>query len=143
MLVLGFSAATSALAQDPVQPADATAAAAAVIRVELNRLETVGDACQPYLVFENRADYALTDLQLDLVLFDADGIVAERLAIDAAPLAAGKTSLVVFQVPTLTCDRIGRMLLNSVIACAGGPLAAGQCLDLVQTELRLDVPFFK
>jgi hypothetical protein len=43
----------------------------------------------------------------------------------------------------MTCERVGRLLLNSVLACAGGPLAPEQCLDLVQTESRLAVPFFK
>ena len=135
-----------ARAQEPAPPAEAaaeTTGAAGAIRVELNRMETVGEACQPYLVFENQAGYALSELQLDLVLFDADGVVADRLAINAAPLPAGKTSLVVFQVPSMTCERVGRLLLNSVLACAGGPLAPEQCLDLVRTESRLAVPFFK
>ena len=127
----------SAVAEEP-DPADTGS-----IWIELNRLETVGTACQPYLVFENRTDHALTDLRLDLVMFDADGVVADRLAIDAAPLPAGKTSLVVFQVPSMSCEAIGRLLLNTVIACAGGPVTDSACIGLVETDSRLAVPFFK
>lgn len=115
----------------------------ASVRVELNRLEDVAAACQPYLVFENRTAHAFSSLKLDLVLFDADGIVADRLAVEAAPLPAGKTSLVVFQVGSLGCDAIGSVLLNGVIACSGAPVADAACLDLVETASRLAVPFFK
>lgn len=116
---------------------------AGTIHVELNRLDSNGEACQPYLVFENNADYALSDLRLDLVLFDTDGIVADRMAINAAPLPAGKTSLIVFTVNSMPCEAVGRILVNDVIACAGGPASAEECLDLVTTATRVDVPLFK
>ena len=127
-------------AQETDTPHDGAGAA---IHVELNRLDSNGNACQPYLVFENKAEYALSDLRLDLVLFDADGIVADRMAINAAPLPAGKTSLIVFEVDSMPCESVGRILINDVIACAGGPATAEECLDLLTTATRVDVPLFK
>ncbi len=76
-------------------------------------------------------------------MFDAEGVVVDRLAVDASPLPPGKTSLVVFQVPSMACEAIGRLLLNAVIACAGGPVGEAACIDLVETDSRLPVPFFK
>jgi hypothetical protein len=139
-LALGLLAMAPAGAVAQEAPAEE---AAATVRVELNRLEPVANACQPYLVFENRTAYALSSLKLDLVLFDADGIVADRLAVEAAPRPAGKTSLVVFQVPSLACDAIGSVLLNGVLACAGASVSDGACIDLVETGSRVTVPFFK
>ena len=131
--------ASVAKAQETVTSGPATDTGS--VRAELNRLEESGEACQPYLVFENRTPTAFSSLKLDLVLFDGDGTVADRLAVEAAPLPAGKTSLVVFQVPSLECAEIGRILLNGVLACEPG--AERPCLDLVETESRLAVPFFK
>lgn len=114
-----------------------------VIRVELNRLEPAGDACRPNLVLVNGTALTLSEFRLDLVMFDADGIVADRLAVDASPLLAGKTSLIVFEVPGMACDDIARVLINTVIACAGGPDDPGACLGLIEPSSRTDVALFK
>jgi len=66
------------------------AAAAAGVTVELNKLEAQGEDCRAYLVFENATADAFTSLKLDLVLFDSDGIIARRLAIEGGPLPAGR-----------------------------------------------------
>ncbi|HBT41530.1 MAG TPA: Tat pathway signal sequence domain protein, partial [Rhodospirillaceae bacterium] len=63
------------------------------IGVELNKLEAAGDACRAYLLLSNGTAAAFTSLKLDLVTFDGDGIVQRRVAVEAAPIGAGKTSL--------------------------------------------------
>ncbi len=121
----------------------AQAQTADTLGVELNKLEPRGEDCRAYLVFENTTDIAFSALKLDLVMFDTQGVVARRLAVDAAPLAAGKTSLKVFDMSGLGCDGVGRMLLNDMLACEGpdGPLA--DCLQTVNPSSRADVPFLK
>ena len=137
------SLATPALADEACPEGAAACEQADLIRVELNRLEPAGDACRPNLVLVNGTDLTLSEFRLDMVMFDTDGIVADRLAVDASPLSPGKTSLIVFEVPAMACDGIGRVLINAVIACAGGPDDPGGCLGLREPRSRTDVALFK
>ena len=114
-----------------------------VVRVELNKLEPQGDACRAYLVLQNGTDSAFASLKLDLVIFDADGVVAKRLAVETAPLRTGKTSLKVFDMKGLVCKRVGRLLLNTVMKCADKSGARENCLDSIATAARGPVPFIK
>lgn len=113
------------------------------VQVELNKLETSGDACRAYLVLRNPRADGLATLTLDLVMFDTDGIIARRLAIEAAPLPAHKTSIKVFDIENLACSRIGLVLLNDVVACAdaGGPRT--DCLALVETSAKGSIDFIE
>ncbi len=133
-----------ASAQETVEPENLAAAEGGQeLKVELNRLSDSGEGCQPYLLFRNHTGMTFSDLRLDLVLFDADGIVADRLAVSATPLPADKTSLIVFEIPSLPCDGIGSVLLNTVIACEAEPPVAGDCLSVVEVSSRLATDFFK
>ncbi|MEM9765467.1 MAG: Tat pathway signal sequence domain protein [Pseudomonadota bacterium] len=109
------------------------------IGVELNKLEAEGGSCQAYLVLENGTEDAFDRLVLDLVMFDPDGIIARRLAVDLAPLAAGKLAVKVFSVPDLACASIGRVLVNGVLGCEAGGASHEDCLSLVETTSRVDV----
>lgn len=123
------------------EPADSGAADARAVDIELNKLEANGEACRAYLVVKNASPQAFDSLKLDLVMFDTDGVVARRLAVEAAPLPPGKTSLKVFDIAGYACDGIGSVLLNDVLACA--PAVAGDCLGLVAASARGEVPFIK
>lgn len=113
------------------------------LTVELNRMDTNGAACRTYLLFENRAGIGFRELKLDLVMFDPDGVVAKRLAVDGAPLPDGKTSLKVFDVDGLGCEKIGRILLNDVTACAAADGGPADCLGLMTVRSRGTVPLIK
>ena len=113
------------------------------IPVELNKLEPNDGDCRAYLVLENRSVSAFESLKLDVVVFDTDGIVAKRLAVEAAPLALGKTSLKVFDIGGLPCERVGRVLLNEVMTCADASQERGDCLELMTTSSRARISFIK
>ena len=113
------------------------------VLVELNKLEPSEGDCRAYLVMENRSASAFESLKLDVVVFDTDGIVAKRLAVEAAPLPLGKTSLKVFDIGGLSCDRVGRVLLNEVMTCADDAQARGDCLELMSTSSRATISFIK
>lgn len=111
------------------------------IQVELNKLEPSDGGCRAYLVLENGSSDAYEVLKLDIVIFGTDGVVERRLAVQVAPLPAGKTSLKVFDVGGLPCERIGRLLLNDVLECADSSGAFDDCLHLLSTTTRAAVPF--
>lgn len=113
------------------------------LRMELNKLETQGDACRTYLVFNNDTDSSFKTLKLDLVVFGTDGIVAKRLAVEAAPLAADKMSLKVFDIGGVACDEIGQLLLNDVTACADQDGEVEGCIAKLDLKSRNEIDFTK
>ncbi len=119
------------------------ASAEPAVRVDLNKLEPNAEACRAYLVLENGTERAFESLKLDLVMFGTDGVVAKRLAVETAPLPAGKTSLKVFDAPGIACDGIGRILLNDVMACADATGVREDCLQALRASATGAVPFIK
>lgn len=126
------------------------------VQVELNKLQPVDNACRAYLVTQNLTDDRFDSLKLDVVMFDADGIVAKRLAIQLAPIPTGKTRLKVFDMADLGCSQIGQLLLNNVLECTTeptppedpaadkpGPVGHDDCLSRVTVSQRGNVPFIK
>ena len=113
------------------------------VTVELNKLEPRGADCHAYLVLENGTDSVFESLKLDLVMFDPEGIVARRLAVETAPLPARKTRLKAFEIQGLACDGIGRVLLNGVMSCADAEGPREGCLGLVDTAARGGLSFIK
>jgi hypothetical protein len=113
------------------------------VGIELNKLEPVSDACRAYLVFENRTARAFDPFKLDLVMFDSDGVIAKRVAVEAGPLPAGKTSVKLFDVGGLGCGDIRRVLLNSVMACDTPGDARPDCTALAKPASRTEATFIK
>ncbi len=109
------------------------AAAASGVSVELNRLEARDTTCRVSLVVANPGDKALDSLKLDLVFFDKDGVISRRLAVEAGPVRAAKTSVKLFEASDTPCDGVSRVLLNDVTACGGEQ----DCLALVTTTSRV------
>jgi hypothetical protein len=117
----------------------------AVIAVELNKAEPIADGCRLSFVIRNHTSHAFSSLQWDLVLFDPDELIAARIAAEAAPLPAEKTSVKLFDVPGLGCNRLHRVLLNDVMRCETGTngKAHVDCLRLTMPSSRADIELFK
>ena len=111
--------------------------------VQLNKLESEGSTCRAYIVLENRGEVSFDALRLDLVIFDKDGVIARRLAVDAAPMAAGRTGVRVFGINNHACDNIGRVLLNDTLNCASSSGDISGCMNRIATESIAGVPFIK
>lgn len=116
------------------------ALAASGVSVELNRLEPKDNGCQISIVVANPSDKALDSLKLDLVFFNKESVISKRLAVEAGPVRASKTTVKLFNAADAKCDEIGRVLLNDVTACG----SEQDCLALVTTSSRVkDVEFAK
>lgn len=131
--------------------------AAAPWSLELNKLEPLtqgGPGCRAYFVVHNPDTQEVDPLRIDLVVFGTDGIIARRLALDLGPLPAGKTAVKLFDLQGVTCDAIGRVLINGVLACKGGDVTPASpatpdqelaaCLDRLAVSSRIaSVPVLK
>lgn len=109
------------------------------IEIELNKLEPQGTTCRAYFVIVNRSETEFADIQLDVFLFDKQGIVARRAALSTRQLQPGKTNIRLFDLVDTPCDTIGRLVLNEVLACknvVGGP---ANCQGMLALSSRAGV----
>jgi hypothetical protein len=83
--------------------------------VELNKLEPQERACRAYVVVTNKTATAYQALKLDLILFQTDGVIGRRLAIDLGPLKPDKRTVKLFDLDATPCDQVGRFLINDVL----------------------------
>jgi hypothetical protein len=113
------------------------------LKIELNKLESVEGACRAYMLFENKSGTAFDSLKLDLVMFDPNGVINKRLAVEGAPLPVGKTSVKLFDIKDLACAEVDRILLNDVLSCRGPAGEISDCLVDIDTTSRNSVLFFK
>lgn len=127
--LLSAPIALPALAQDAKTP----------IKLQLNRLEPAGEACRTYLLVDNRGP-ALKSLKVDVFAFDGEGVAQKRLAVELGPVAERKTVVKLFDFAGMACPKIGRLLLNDVLACEGGDASRESCLERIETETKASVP---
>jgi hypothetical protein len=94
------------------------------LSVELNKLEPQGSGCRAYLVVQNDDATAYQSYKLDIVLFQQDGVIGRRFAMDLAPLKPQKRTVKLFDLDNIACDKIGSFLINDVVECKAdaGPL---------------------
>ncbi|EKV28985.1 hypothetical protein C882_0749 [Caenispirillum salinarum AK4] len=123
-----------AQAEEPARP----------VTVELNKLETAGGDCRVTWVLNNASSHDYDRLKLDIVAFDANGVVAKRLGAEMGPLPAEATRVKLFDLAGLTCQGISRLLLNGVLTCeTGADAGADACATVPGTASRAAVPFIQ
>jgi hypothetical protein len=111
------------------------------IRIELNALATVKGHCQASFVIENKTANAIGSLKLDLVIFNKEGVIDQRLVVEMGPLRGVKTVVKAFAFDG-DCERAGSILLNDVTACDLPD--SKTCLDRLHLSSKLNkVRFFK
>ena len=120
-----------------------SAAAEGSVSIELNKLEPQEAGCRTYLVLQNGTASNFSELRLDIAVFDADGIVAKRLAVEAGPLPVGKTSLKLFTMTGIACENVGRLLLNNVLSCIDQSGERDGCVGQLALSTRAAAAFIK
>lgn len=111
------------------------------VKLELNKLEPAGEACRTYLLVDNSRGTALKSLKVDLFAFDGEGVAQKRLAVELGPLGEKKTMVRLFDFPGIACQKIGRVLLNDVLACEGGDASRETCLERIETASKTSAEF--
>jgi hypothetical protein len=108
--------ATSTMAEPATQAAPNSSSQATQITLELNKLEAQDKSCRAYLVVGNDGQTAYQSFKLDLVMFQPDGIIGKRFALDLAPIRAGKKTVKLF-------------LVNDIMECKADNATADDCLS--------------
>lgn len=111
--------------------------------LELNKLETFDKGCRAYLVINNPTETNYTGYKLDLVLFQTDGVIGRRFALDLAPLKASKKTVKLFELDGIACDKIGSFLINDVMECKAESGPSADCLQRLGTSSLTNVKISK
>ena len=142
-LVVGLAIPAAVRAQDKqAEEKPEMAAAEPTLNVELNTIEQQDDACRVYLVVKNESEDRFTDLEMELILFDKEGFVSRRYAVQIAPLQPNKTRVRPFDLPELDCGTVGQFLINDVTKCAAEDGEKPDCLKRIRTESKGEVTLF-
>ena len=113
------------------------------ITLELNKLEPSDKGCKAYVVASNPTTTSYDALRLDLVMFQTDGVIGRRFALELAPLRPGKRTVKMFDLDGTKCDGIGSFLINDVMECKSeaGPVA--DCLSRIKVNSLTKVELSK
>ena len=111
------------------------------LSIELNKLEAQSTSCRAYFVIVNDSPLDIGDLQLDVFIFDTEGIISRRVAINTRRLEPGKTYIRLFDIAEQTCDGFSRLVLNEVLSCVDSAGAAIDCSNALALSSRTGVAF--
>jgi hypothetical protein len=133
-----------ALAQDaPAQTPAAQESSGEGITLELNKLEKSEKGCRAYVVVTNPTQTTYDAFKLDLVLFQTDGVIGRRFALDLAPVRPDKSTVKLFDLDGTTCENIGKFLVNDVMECRTSAGAAQDCLARLKVKTLTKVEISK
>ncbi|SCZ26037.1 hypothetical protein [Afifella marina] len=118
--------------------AGSASAADGKIGVELNRLQQMDATCRLSLVFTNRLDVTIDQLELETVLFDPDGGAMRFLVLKSQPLIPGKIRVSQYDLADTQCSDVGSVLINDVVGCKGEGLGPATCLAKLAPSSRTD-----
>lgn len=99
------------------------------VTIELNKLEAYDKGCRAYMVVNNPSSSTYQSLKLDLVLFQPDGVIGRRFAIDLAPVKPTKKSVKLFDIEGIGCDKVASVLVNDVMECKADTGVFVDCLS--------------
>jgi hypothetical protein len=116
-------------------PSLADEAAEPRLSLELNRIDPLDGACRLTFMARNGLGADLAALALETVLIDAEGQVDRLTLFDFGTLPDGIPRVRQFDIPGLSCDRLGRVLINGVAECDG----VDGCADTLELTSRVDV----
>ena len=119
------------------------AAAAEGLSLELNKLQEDGRGCLATFLIGNHFAQALDRFSLDLFVFNEQGVIADRLLIDLAPLRAGKTTVATFAINGGACNGVSRLLLHDVPACRADGGGKPDCLGGLKLSSRTKIELIK
>ncbi|MCJ2013682.1 Tat pathway signal protein [Methylobacterium sp. J-076] len=125
----------------PAAAQEAAGEKPAPIKLQLNKLDPAGDACRATMVVDNGRGGALKSYKVDLFAFDTDGVAQKRVTVELGPVAARKTIVKLFDFQGIACPKIGRILLNDILACDGAEGARESCLDRTEIDSKAGIPF--
>jgi len=120
-----------------------TARADESILLQLNKVAQEGDSCRLHFLLTNETDTAFSSFRIQIAFFDRSGGFINSATADFLKVRPLKTILRFFDVPTLQCGELGKVLLNDAATCDAedGPVA--NCVEMIAPTHRTEIRFYK
>jgi hypothetical protein len=110
------------------------------IAVELNKLEASDTgSCRAFFLFRNGTDATFEAFELSIAVLDTDGVIDRLLSIDAAPLPVQRTTLKLFEIPEIGCEKLSELIVHDIPACKPENADPVDCYGLVDWASRTNV----
>jgi hypothetical protein len=135
--ILGLSIAMAGLA-GPAQ------AEPGFLTVELNKFEENEEGgCRAFFLFRNETEMTFEGFEMSLAILDNQGVIDRLLSIDAAPLAASRTTLKLFEIPETTCTGVSEILLHEIASCRPQNATEIDCFPMLQLNSKTTAALVK
>jgi hypothetical protein len=110
--------------------------------LELNTSADIPEGCRLTFVATNNTDIALTQAAYEVAAFNAEGVVAALLVLEFGALPLGKTRVVQFDIPAMTCEGLSRILVNAQDTCESEAGKHEVCIKALSATSRIQsIPF--
>ena len=109
--------------------------------LELNSAKDAGGGCRVSFIAFNGTGVVLEKTSYEMVVFDAEGLVAQFLILEFGRLPTNKTKVVQFDLADQPCGSISRLLINDVSECVSNQEPSNVCLDSLKTNARTEISF--
>lgn len=113
-------------------------AQAPVLGIELNAVEDRAGGCRMTFVATNGLGTDLSELVLEAVIFNPEGLVARLVLLDFQDLPQARPRVRQFDLPDLECTKVGQVLVNQVGTCSGQELPEQACAEAMQPSSRIE-----
>lgn len=87
------------------------------LMIELNAVENVEGACRLTFLVENETATAIDTANYQVVIFDASGVFERLTLFGFRDLPAQRPRVRQFDVRGLSCENLGRVLINGLSGC--------------------------
>ena len=102
------------------------------LALELNKAESVAAGCRVTFRATNYFADKLEDVNVEVYLVEAKGIVIQSIQFPLGYVLAGKTRFAKFDIKGTTCVSIGGMFVNEFKSCKGATDMALQCRETLR-----------
>lgn len=123
------------LANAQTGPGNAPKTAPSGLAVEINKAEPYKNGCRVFLVIRNDIAARIDNAQMDLVIFNKDGILSERFVVDLGRIRKAKTIIAPIDVDGTKCDDMGSILVNDMPNCKADQ-ADVDCVERLDVSSR-------
>lgn len=111
----------------------------APLSLELNAADTIGESCRLSFFLHNETPTDIAAFIAETVLFSDQGQVALLTLFDFGPLPKGRPRVRQFQVPEISCDRLGMVLINGADTCDGQDHTPQSCAAALSLSSRVSI----
>lgn len=87
------------------------------IAIELSSSQSQPAGCVASFLIDNRTGQTLDRFNVDLLVLDTKGEIADRVIVDLAPLRGGPTRIDSFALTPHDCDAIGSLVVHDIPEC--------------------------